>query len=92
MKSVSAFLIVFFVTSFIFNFALPAGQYEPVVYQIQKVLEAQGYDPGLLDGQWGQSTRNAVEQFQRDSGLPITGIPDQSTKFNLGIISFKKGY
>ncbi len=91
MKSVSAYLMILFVTSFIFIFVSPAAQYDSEVYQVQKALKSLGYNPGPLDGLWGESTRNAIEQYQRDSGLPITGILDHQTKSKLGIISSERG-
>ncbi len=50
MKSVSAFLMVLFVASFILTFVSPAAQYDPEVYRVQKALRTRGYDPGVLDG------------------------------------------
>ena len=32
-----------------------------------------GYKPGPADGILGHQTRNAIEAFQRDRGLPVTG-------------------
>jgi len=39
----------------------------------QAALARLGYDPGPADGLTGKRTRAAVEQYQRDSGLPVTG-------------------
>jgi hypothetical protein len=43
------------------------------VRSIQTSLAALGYKPGAADGILGHKTRNAIEAFQRDRGLPVTG-------------------
>lgn len=37
------------------------------------------YSTVIPDGIYGQSTMNAVSAFQRNHGLPVTGITDQDT-------------
>lgn len=51
------------------------GVTEPsrLVFMAQARLAALGYDPGGVDGKAGPATRRAIEQFQRDRGLPVTG-------------------
>lgn len=44
-----------------------------MVQEIQRRLNARGYDAGLADGQLGERTRNAIEQFQRDRGVTVDG-------------------
>lgn len=39
----------------------------------QRRLAALGYDPGPADGVAGARTRAAIEAFERDNGLPVTG-------------------
>jgi peptidoglycan hydrolase-like protein with peptidoglycan-binding domain len=39
------------------------------VLEIQKSLEAKGYNPGPLDGIYGRLTTAAVNKFQADKGL-----------------------
>ena len=41
-----------------------AAQYDPQVYQAQKLLKAQGYEPGPADGLWGTATQKALMRFQ----------------------------
>jgi peptidoglycan hydrolase-like protein with peptidoglycan-binding domain len=41
---------------------------------IQEELAAHGYRPGSADGVMGSQTRAAIEAYQRDAGLPITGV------------------
>jgi peptidoglycan hydrolase-like protein with peptidoglycan-binding domain len=43
------------------------------VRRLQKGLAELGYRPGKLDGFMGDETRNAIRQFERDRGWPITG-------------------
>ena len=74
-------------------FLLLAGLYVPSnaysfilqVYQAQQRLTGLGYDPGAIDGLWGRNTQNAVEKFQRDNGLEITGELDSRTAEKLGL-------
>lgn len=40
------------------------------------MLNELGYSPGLADGLLGPQTSLAVQRFQRDVGLPVTGIVD----------------
>jgi peptidoglycan hydrolase-like protein with peptidoglycan-binding domain len=58
---------------------------DPEVYRAQKALKQLGYNPGALDGLWGGTTQRAIERFQRDKGLPVTGELDEKTKSALGI-------
>ena len=51
----------------------------------QNSLKKLGYDPGEVDGIFGKMTRNALENFQRDAGLEITGQLDEQTKLRLGL-------
>ena len=57
-----------------------AAQYDAAVHQAQKTLKMLGYNPGAIDGLWGKATRKAVEKFQQDKGLPVTGELDAETK------------
>ena len=43
---------------------------EDVVRRLQVALEQKGYDPVWIDGVYGDRTRNAVIQYQKDNGLP----------------------
>ena len=52
--------------------------YSPVVYEIQAALSAKGYSPGPADGAFGGRTRTAIEAYQRDNGLGVSGQPSQS--------------
>lgn len=43
--------------------------------QLQSLLKAKGYRPGMIDGKMGKLTRDAIMAFEADSGLPVTGLP-----------------
>jgi len=45
----------------------------------QRELKRAGYDPGIIDGKIGPSTRHAVTRFQEAHSLPITGEFDMPT-------------
>jgi len=48
------------------------------VERAQQLLTELSYDPGPIDGVFGRRTHKAIEQFQRDSSLTVTGkIDDQ---------------
>jgi len=67
-----------------------ASQYNTEIYQAQKALKENGYNPGGIDGIWGNATQSAVKKFQRDVGLPISGQLDEQTKAKLGIGTSKR--
>lgn len=52
---------------------------------VQGQLTRLGYDPGPVDGLWGQRTRDALLVFQRRAGLEATGTLDSVTLDELGI-------
>jgi peptidoglycan hydrolase-like protein with peptidoglycan-binding domain len=46
---------------------------------LQTDLQTAGYYQGQIDGIYGPQTVAAVEQLQKDSNLPVTGLVDQAT-------------
>ena len=62
---------------------VPTPQADPVIRQIQGVLQERGYDPGPLDGVLGKKTREALRRFQKDHRLAVTGDIDTDTKTTL---------
>ena len=56
-----------------------------VVASVQTELQRLGYDPGAVDGTYGPATRRALLDYQRDSGLPVTGEIDSDTLGSLGL-------
>jgi len=73
------------ITSFTLLSSVAAVSYNLEVHQTQKALKELGYDPGPLDGLWGKTTKSAIEKFQLDMQLPVTGKLDEVTKKRLGI-------
>lgn len=59
----------------------------PRVEELQKLLKLYGYSPGTVDGKFGQTTRRAVEQFQKDTGLKPSRFVDRPTWERLNIFS-----
>lgn len=58
---------------------LRLGSAGPSVRLIQSLLARIGYNPGPIDGIFGQQTRQAVIQYQRDNGLTPDGIVGPAT-------------
>ena len=54
------------------------------VVRLQKRLAEKGFDPGDLDGIFGDNTRAAVVAFQRAMGLYVDGIVGPQTRAALG--------
>lgn len=48
------------------------------VREVQVLLTRRGYDPGPIDGGMGYRTGRAIEQFQADRGLAVTGRIDRT--------------
>ena len=49
------------------------------IKQVQQILASLGYDPGPVDGIWGEKTAAGLREFQRKQDLPVTGRLDDST-------------
>ena len=45
----------------------------PNVYEVQKLLDEQGYDPGAVDGSFGDRTARAIRSYQQNNGMTVTG-------------------
>lgn len=56
-----------------------------VVRDLQRALDRAGYDPGPIDGIYGQLTRRAANAYQRDHGLPVTRNINNATLADLGV-------
>ncbi len=52
------------------------------VSDLQLILQSLGYNPGAIDGIYGNRTMNAVIEFQRNNGLVADGIAGSDT-FNM---------
>lgn len=55
------------------------------VRDVQQTLADRGYDPGRVDGRWGNRTQQALRNFQRDQSLQANGRPDAQTLAALGV-------
>lgn len=45
-----------------------------VIMSIQKALNNKGYNSGVIDGRLGSKTLRAIEKYQRDNNLPLSGL------------------
>lgn len=63
---------------------LKVGSRGDEVKRVQQALEKYGYDVGGADGIFGQKTKTAVMNFQRDAGLAVDGIVGPATLKALG--------
>ena len=54
------------------------------VKEVQKQLALEGYNCGTIDGVFGTKTRQAVTQFQYESGLECDGVVGKKTAEALG--------
>lgn len=50
------------------------------VKNLQVILKGLNLDPGREDGYFDQKTEDAVEQFQKNNNLPVTGKVDAATR------------
>ncbi|MTJ53741.1 peptidoglycan-binding protein [Anabaena sp. UHCC 0253] len=70
---------------------LTPGTKDPEVQVIQVQLKALGYYNGIIDGEYGLSTQNAVAQFQQQKGLKrADGIADWATRQDLKNVLVEK--
>jgi peptidoglycan hydrolase-like protein with peptidoglycan-binding domain len=53
---------------------MPPEMRKAYIRGIQEELAAHGYKPGPADGVMGPRTRGAIRKYQRDAGLPVTGV------------------
>lgn len=56
-----------------------------VIARVQAQLQRLGYDTGVVDGDFGPATREALMEFQQDNSLPVTGVIDEVTLEALGL-------
>ena len=67
-----------------------AADSDAAIAKAQQQLKILGYDPGPVDGLWGQKTAAALQQFQKAQGLTVTGKLDDASKKQLSIQAAKK--
>jgi peptidoglycan hydrolase-like protein with peptidoglycan-binding domain len=63
---------------------LRRGSRGEAVKELQRRLQAAGFNPGAIDGIFGQGTDSAVRAFQRARGLTADGIVGPNTWAKLG--------
>lgn len=68
---------------------LPPGDVpvSPRIMDIQKALARLGYGPIRIDGVYGAATQEAIERFERDRRLPVTGRMSDSVIRELNAVS-----
>jgi putative chitinase len=57
----------------------------PDVSELQQALKAAGFNPGVIDGNFGGGTEAAVLAFQKSRGLAADGIAGPNTAAALGL-------
>jgi peptidoglycan hydrolase-like protein with peptidoglycan-binding domain len=70
---------------------LRLGSTGGAVAQMQRDLARAGFDPGLVDGNFGRLTLGALRAFQRAHGLPVDGVCGSKTWEALSGSSFTPG-
>jgi hypothetical protein len=61
------------------------GSTGPAVTRLQQRLRDRGFNPGAIDGDFGENTLAAVKAFQRSVGLPDDGVVGPNTRAALGL-------
>lgn len=68
----------------------PEPAADPLLAQIQQLLSDLGYGPLRADGLMGDNTATAIQRFELDRGLPITGRPSEAVISRLEMVSGRK--
>jgi len=64
---------------------LQIGDAGDAVVALQQALQAKGFSPGAVDGQYGNGTQAAVIAFQNSAGLLADGVAGPRTLHALGL-------
>ncbi len=62
-----------------------ANNTQVLVLKAQAMLNSRGFEVGTPDGLMGPKTRNAIREFQRSAGIPVTGKVDGKLLSALGL-------
>jgi peptidoglycan hydrolase-like protein with peptidoglycan-binding domain len=62
-----------------------AGYSVQQVRQVQSSLQRLGYYRGNVDGDFGQNTQNALQNYQVRTGVPVTGTLSEGVLSQLGV-------
>ena len=60
--------------------------YTGFISSVQEKLRALGFNPGPVNGGWGEKTQAALAQFQLSRAIPAGGQLDDLTLAELGIV------
>lgn len=63
---------------------MPANLDKTKIMQVQKALNKNGFKVNV-DGNWNQSTMDAIRSYQTKNALQVTGQADQPTLVKLGV-------
>lgn len=63
---------------------------DPTVRAIQTKLQELGYEITVIDGLYGPETRKAIEAFQKDQELPVTGKATPKLRERLEHLMFRR--
>jgi len=88
-KVTLSILTLFLVINFAFGLSITFAQNFNIFYRAQEKLSDLGFDPGPIDGKWGNKTEEAIKRFQKREGLRQTGQLDESTMKALGLVGEK---
>jgi len=86
MRNIARFTIILMLIAWLAPSAL-AANHEQMIKQVQQTLQKLGYNPGPIDGIWGNKTAVAVKKYQQKHGLTVTGALDEQTQTALGVRS-----
>ena len=62
-----------------------ASSFQQLVLDIQSMLTELGYQPGPVDGAFGERTRQAIRRYQSNTGLSVDGHPSESLRQHLRV-------
>lgn len=62
---------------------LKKGSNDPAVRDLQDALKTLGYDPGPIDGFFGDKTESAVRKFQQAKEIAVDGVVGRVTWINI---------
>lgn len=63
---------------------------DPLVRDIQQGLKELGYEVRIVDGLYGPNTRAAIEEFQRDQGMEVTGDVGETLRADIRRLLFQR--
>lgn len=69
------------------SLATPALAGSPLIERLEGQLVSLGYEVGAVDGRYDDALRTAVEQFQGDQGMAVTGNLDPKTRERLNQVA-----